>query len=67
MKEMEIIIAPDGSIKIEAAGYSGGTCMKDLDKYIAHLRAGGVTTDLKDQKKKPEFYQVAADNRIKTG
>lgn len=67
MKEMEIVITPDGEIKIEAAGYSGGACMKDLDKYLAHMRAGGVSTDLKDQKKKPEFCQVAADTRIKTG
>lgn len=67
MPEMEIIITPEGEIKIEAAGYKGGSCLKDLDEYRKHMAAGGVTTDIKDQKKKPEFYAVqTADTRLKT-
>jgi hypothetical protein len=50
-RSIEIIIQPDGSIKIDAVGFSGADC----EKATAFLeKALGKTTG---KEKKPEFYR----------
>ena len=66
-KEMDIIITPEGEIKIEASGYTGGDCMKALEAYLKHMREHGIETDMKDHKKKPAFYQTAQGGSLKVG
>ncbi len=52
-REIEVIVAPDGSLKIDAVGFHGADC----EKATAFLeQALGRTTG---KQKKPEFYQQA--------
>ncbi len=67
MKEQKITITPEGEIKIEAEGYTGGDCLKDLEKYIKFMKEHGVDLEVKDQKKKPAFYMTKTDSSIQVG
>lgn len=67
MKEIEFVISPEGEIIIEASGYTGGSCLKVLDEYLAHMKAHGVDTEMKDHKKKPAFYQTAQGSSLQVG
>lgn len=63
-RTIEMSIGPDGTVKIEASGFTGGDCIKateDLEKAL------GVTSK-RDRKK--EFYQkgrVKNQNHLKQG
>lgn len=51
MKSIEITFNPDGTSKVEAQGFKGGSCQQATKEFIEAL--GSVTSD----KKKAEFYQ----------
>lgn len=51
MKQIEIVIAADGQVQIEAIGFKGNACEKATAAIEAAL---GVETS---KKKKPEYYQ----------
>ena len=52
-RSIEVIIQPDGSLKIDAVGFSGSDC----DKATAFLEAAlGQTTG---RQRKPEYYTTA--------
>lgn len=65
-EELEIDIAPDGSMKVEAKGYKGAGCIDALDKLLESLKQGGIETNIKDQKKKQEYYAAGTKQTIKT-
>ena len=65
-EELEIDIAPDGTLIVEAKGYKGAGCLESLNKLLRELEQGGISTNVKDQKKKQEFYATAAQQTIKT-
>lgn len=68
MEELLIEVTPEGQIKIESKGKKGDTCMKELDEYRKFLAFAGIETTVKDQIKKPEFYEKAGQRaRIDTG
>jgi len=51
MKAIEVIIGPDGSLKIDAVGFQGTDCEKAtafLEKSLGHVAA---------RQKKPEHYR----------
>lgn len=50
MKTINVVIAPDGSIRIDAVGFKGADCEK-ATKFLED--ALGVTAD---RKRKPEFH-----------
>lgn len=50
MKTIEVIVSPDGEVKIEAVGFSGSSCTKATE---ALEKALGVT---KSKTKKKEFW-----------
>jgi len=53
MKTIEVIIGPDGSLKIDAVGFQGADC----EKVTAFLeKALGA---VKGRQKKPEHYRQA--------
>jgi hypothetical protein len=58
-KTIEVIVQPDGSLKIDAAGFQGADC----EKATAFLeQALGQTTG---KQKKPEYYrQVCRQQRV---
>jgi len=61
-EELEVEISPDG-IKVEAKGYKGGMCLKDLEKIVQGLAGLGITMEQTEQQKKPEFYQSARNTQ----
>lgn len=68
MEELIIEVTPEGNIKFETIGKKGDTCMKELDEYRKFLAAAGIETAIRNQKKKPEFYEKAGQRtRIDTG
>jgi hypothetical protein len=59
MSELHIIVKPDGTVEVDAVGYSGTKCLEDTRGYEKDL--GAVI----NRKKKPEIYsgEVNNDNR----
>ncbi len=51
MKEIEILILPDGSVKMEGKGFSGPECQEAMKALKEAL--GTVVSE----ENKPEFYQ----------
>ena len=50
MKEIEVIVNPDGSVSVEALGYSGPEC----EKATAFIEE--ALGEVRDRKRKPEYY-----------
>ncbi|MEI6809737.1 MAG: DUF2997 domain-containing protein [bacterium] len=58
-KAIEIIVGPDGSLKIDAVGFKGADC----EKATAYLEK--ALGKQKGKEKKPEFYrQVQNHQRV---
>lgn len=58
MAEQQVIIKiePDGSIQVQAAGFTGPSCVDAVRRYAQAL---GIELDAENL---PEFYQVEADS-----
>ncbi len=56
MKEykIDIVIKEDGSIDVEAHGFTGEACIKEVEELMEDV---GTVNDIK---KKPEFYARAS-------
>lgn len=52
MSSMTLDVMDDGRIIIDADGYQGQTCMKDLSFVLEQLKAVGIDGALIDQKRK---------------
>ncbi len=61
MSELHITIKPDGSVEIDAVGYSGTNCLEASRPYEKAL---GATVSTVSRKKKPEIF---SDEGVKTG
>ena len=59
MRKYVVDITPDG-ISIEASGFIGNACLKELDEFQRILAEVGIKTDLTNQKKKAEMYATPA-------
>lgn len=57
MKQIAIEFRPDGTVKIEASGFTGQAC----EKFTAELEKELGT--VKSRTKKPEYYQGAAQTK----
>lgn len=62
---MRIEITPKG-LKVEASGYAGKECQKDLEDLEAFLKAEGIDIRLTDQKLKAEAYATATQTNMTT-
>jgi hypothetical protein len=59
MREIEVVIHPDGSISVEAHGYEGADC-EEATRFVEQA-LGRV----RQRKRKPEYYRRAAQrNRL---
>ena len=56
MQELKAKINPDGTFEIETSGFKDHSCVDELDKAIKELEALGIETEIKEMKKKPEYY-----------
>ncbi len=64
MKEVKIHIKPDGTTTIETSGFKGKACQELTDKLLKDLEEIGISMQVKEDKKKAEFYEVAAGNEV---
>ena len=64
--ELEITIAPDGTLKVEAKNHKGAGCLDELNVLLRDLEKDGIQTGIKDQKKKQEYYAAATKQTIQT-
>ena len=58
--EIEIIIAPDGSIKLDVKGMKGAACVPVIGQV-----AKAVGGEVQEAHNKPEFYQQQAQQQQK--
>lgn len=65
MKGMKITINEDGTVEVEAQGYSGPACEKDLKKIKDAIRAMGLSTNILSERKKQEFFSKKETNKLK--
>lgn len=56
MQELKAKINPDGSLEVETSGFKGASCIAELENFTKEMQALGVSLNLKDQKKKSEYY-----------
>lgn len=55
-QEMEIVIQRDGTVRVDATGFAGGTCKAFFEQI-----QNGLGTTLTEQKK-PEYYMVEQEH-----
>jgi hypothetical protein len=61
-ERLTIIRGRNGSVHVEAEGFSGNTCLTELDRFLEYARSHGVEIDVtKIKRKEVEVY--AADDR----
>jgi len=57
MQTITVNISKDGSdIKVDAAGYSGSGCLKDVMKVLYNVGK------INEEQNKPEYYQKAMES-----
>ena len=56
-KSIEVIVAPDGGIRVEAVGFTGSSCQTATEELERALGQAGK------QRRKPEFYQSRSVDR----
>lgn len=62
-RKVEVVIGPDGTVKVEVDGVQGSSCQLHTGALIRAL-GGDVVEDVK----KPEFYQTTRDSeKVKGG
>ena len=66
MEKLVITISPDGTMKVDAAGFVGGKCITEQDAMEAFIQQQGIKTAGKQQKKKLEqMYSKAPGQQTK--
>lgn len=58
MREVLVEIDQDGRATITTKGFRGPSCLAEIEKLKARLKALGVEVDVERQEKTPEFYQT---------
>lgn len=61
MKTLNVVIAEDGSVKIDALGFKGKACEKMTAELAKALGTPG------ESKKKPEYWQAEVKQQQKVG
>jgi len=63
-KDIKIEIKPDGSLAVETSGYKGNGCESQIDELMKIAEARGLKTEMKDKKKKAEYYAAGTSTSI---
>ena len=59
MPEISIVIDKDGNIVVDAKGYAGKSCLKELEDILAGMSASGVdVSDLRTELKSEAQVQT---------
>ncbi len=56
-EDIKIEVKPDGTMIIETSGYKGAACEKRIDEIMRDAESRGFKVEVKDKKKKMEYYQ----------
>lgn len=64
MKEVKVHIKPDGTTTIETSGFKGKACQEMTDKMLKDLEVLGISMQVKEDKKKAEYYEVATGTAV---
>ena len=67
MREIKTHISPDGTTTIETSGFKGKTCQETTDKILKELQDLGILVQVKEDKRKAEYYEISSGNAIKVG
>lgn len=59
MRVIKIEVTPD-SINIDAIGFKGKVCEKQIDNIISNLKNCGIDLEIKNKDKKREYYVQTA-------
>ena len=63
-KRVEVILGADGSVKVEASGFKGGSCL-EATKFIRDSL--GVKNDENNTKVKSSFYEEEETETVVNG
>jgi len=63
MKDVKIRIKKDGSTTLETSGFKGKACEELTDKMLKDLRDLGISGQVKEDKKKAEYYDTASETK----
>lgn len=58
MSDINIKIAPDGTVSIDMVGFKGDACESDMKKLAKQIG------DIKESKKKREYYEENPETKI---
>jgi hypothetical protein len=67
MKEVKIRIKKDGTTEIETSGFKGNECLEETDRILKQADDLGISLEVKDRKKKAEYYEQPVTTGIRTG
>ena len=56
MKEVEVIINPDGSVKVSYSGFKGEACFLEAKRIYEKLKALGVDVKIEKTERTAEAY-----------
>jgi len=59
MKEVDVIINPDGSVKVSYSGFGGGACFEEAKRIYERLKALGVNVSIEKVTPTAEYYVSA--------
>jgi len=68
VRRIKVLIDRKGKIIVDAEGFVGPVCVKEVDKLLSSLKELGLDLDIEEHKLKPEFYQrVEIRKEVKVG
>ena len=67
MREIKTHISPDGTTTIETSGFKGKTCQETTDKILKDLEVLGISVQVKEDKRKAEYYEIASGTAVRIG
>ena len=67
MREIKTHISPDGTTTIETSGFKGKTCQETTDKILKDLEDLGISVQVKEDKRKAEYYEIATGTAVRVG
>jgi valyl-tRNA synthetase len=63
MREITATIGEDGAMTLDTKGFKGKACQEATDKILKELEVLGIGVEVKDDKKKAEYYETETASR----
>ena len=62
-EEIEIIVTDDG-MTVNAKNFKGTACTESLDKLLKGMKSDGVSSEITEQVKKPEYHVSRSNTTV---